>query len=293
MIILKNGIAVIGGDFRNVKLAEMLANDGNEISVYGLENAELLTKTNLIKKYASLDEIIEENNIIIGSIPLSSNKKEINTPFSDEKIELDEFCNKMTPDKIVIAGNVDENHAKMITKNGAKFIDILKREELGVLNAISTAEGTINIAIQETASTIHGRNILIMGFGKVGKVLAKMLDGIGANVYCEARKNVDLAWIKAYGYKPIHLNDLEENLSKFDIIINTIPVLILDEQKLNKVQQNCLIIDIASNPGGVDRKAAKKRNIKTVWALSLPGKIAPVTSAEYIKETIYNILKEL
>ena len=46
-----------------------------------------------------------------------------------------------------------------------------------------------------------------------------MLSGIGANVYCEARKNVDLAWIKAYGYNPIHLNDLEKHLNKFDIII--------------------------------------------------------------------------
>ena len=37
----------------------------------------------------------------------------------------------------------------------------------------------------------------------------------------------------------------------------------------------------------------KDRNLKFVWALSLPGRVAPTTSAEFIKNTIYNILKEI
>ena len=48
-----------------------------------------------------------------------------------------------------------------------------------------------------------------------------------------------------------------------------------------------------SNPGGVDRRAARSLGIKLIWALSLPGKVAPMTSAEFIKETLYHILKEL
>ena len=172
-------------------------------------------------------------------------------------------------------------------------IDLLKREELVVLNTISTAEGAIQIAMEETIKTIYGSKILVLGYGKVGKILANMLKGIGANVYCEARKNVDLAWIKAYGYVPIHLSELEKYLSEFDIIINTIPTLILDKQRLERVKKECLIIDLASNPGGVDKGEAKKMGIKTIWALSLPGKVAPLTSAEFIKDTIYNVLKEI
>ena len=120
-----------------------------------------------------------------------------------------------------------------------------------------------------------------------------MLKGIGANVYCEARKNVDLAWIKAYGYEPVRLNELDSNLKNFNIVINTIPSIILEEEKLKLLNEDCLIIDLASNPGGVDRNAAKKIGIKTIWALSLPGKVAPLTSAEFIKDTMYNIFKEL
>ena len=147
--------------------------------------------------------------------------------------------------------------------------------------------------MEETQRTVHGSNVLVMGFGRIGKVLAKMLDGIGAKVYCEARKNEDISWIKAYGCNPNHLNNLDEYLDKFDIIINTIPFQILDEQKLNLVKDDLVIIDLASNPGGVDRKAARDKNLKVIWALSLPAKVAPLTSAEFIKETLYHVLKEL
>ena len=40
-------------------------------------------------------------------------------------------------------------------------------------------------------------------------------------------------------------------------------------------------------------KAAKEKGLQLVWALSLPGKVAPTTTAEFIKDTIYNILKEI
>ena len=70
-------------------------------------------------------------------------------------------------------------------------------------------------------------------------------------------------------------------------------MIILDDTNLDLLKKDCVIIDVASNPGGVDKNAAKKRGIKLIWALSLPGKVAPTTSAEYIKDTLYNVLKEL
>lgn len=289
---MKN-ISIIGGDLRIVKLIELLANDDYEIYTYGLELAESINELKNVSKIDNLNDVISKSNIIIGPVPLSSNKQDINMLFSDKKLTVEELINAIGDGKIFIAGNLYENIYKLIENKNIKVIDILKREELAVLNAISTAEGTIEIAIKETISTIHGSKILVMGFGRVGKILSKMLEGIGANVYCEARKYADLAWIKAYGYHPIYLRDLDQNLGKFDIIINTIPHLILNERRLNLVKKDCLIIDIASNPGGVDRVTAKNKKIKVIWALSLPGKVAPATSAEYIKETIYNIFTEI
>lgn len=284
-------ISIIGGDLRIVKLAELLAKDNFKIKTYAIEEAEELNKIQNIKNCNTLDETIENTEIVIGPIPLSSNNIQINTPFSKKVITLEELAKKIKNKKF-IAGNIKKEFYEYSQNNNSEIIDLLKKEELTILNTISTAEGAIQIAMEETIKTIHSSNILILGFGRVGKTLANILKGIGANVYCEARKNEDLAWIKTYGYEPITIDNLNENLNKFDIIMNTIPALVLKEKEINCLKKDCLLIDLASSPGGIDIKAAKEKGIKTIWALALPGKVAPLTSAEFIRDTIYNILEK-
>lgn len=289
---MDKNLCVIGGDLRIVKLVEILVNDGYTVYTYALEEAESLNQYKNVIQCSTIVDAIGASDIVIGPIPLSSNKLDINTPFSKHNISLEELFSKLDGKKF-IAGSISSEILKMVEDKNVEIIDLLLREELTVLNTISTAEGAIQIAMQETLSTIHGSNVLVLGFGRVGKILAKMLNGIGARVSCEARKESDIAWIKAYGYIPVHLNVLDETLGKYDVIINTIPSIILDSNRLDKVKKDCVIIDLASNPGGVDKESAKKKGIKTIWALSLPGKVAPLTSAEFLKETIYNIFKEM
>lgn len=283
-----NKISIIGGDLRIIKLSEMLIEEGVEVYSYGLEKAEVEE----LNKCTNLQEAIDNSEIILGPIPFSSNGKEINMPFSDKKVLVTELLDSMAG-KTLIAGAIKQDIYDLASEKNIKIIDILKREELAVLNAVSTAEGTIKIAIEETLRNLHGSNILVLGFGRIGKILSNMLKGLGAKVACEARKNSDLAWIKAYGYEPIPISNLKENLNRFDVIINTIPYIILDKDNLANVRKDALIIDVASNPGGVDREAIKEQKIKFIWALSLPGKVAPITSAEFIKETLYNIVNEI
>ena len=290
VIDMEKSITVIGGDLRIVKLIEMLDSDGYKVYTYGLENSEEILSMERVELCSTLEEAVSASKVVVGPTPLSSDRKRISMPFGRNNVELGEFVNAIKG-KYLIAGNIGIKEE--LEKNEIQFTDFFKREEFIVLNTIATAEGTMQIAMEETQRTVHGSNVLIMGFGRIGKVLAKMLDGIGAKVYCEARKNEDISWIKAYGYNPIHLNDLNNNLNKFDIIINTIPFQILDEQRLSLVKKESIIIDLASTPGGVDRQAAKENGIKVIWALSLPEKVAPLTSAQFIKETIYHVLKEL
>ncbi len=287
---MEKSIAVVGGDLRIVKLIEMLIKDGYKVYTYALENAEDLLMLDNVEMCPTLEETLSYSKVVVGPVPLSSDRKRVSSPFGRNIVELDEFIEALNG-KYLIAGNVTIKDE--LDLNNVQFTDLFKREEFSVLNTIATAEGTIQIAMEETQRTIHGSNVLVMGFGRIGKVLAKMLDGIGAKVYCEARKNEDISWIKAYGYNPIHLNDLNDHLDKFDIIINTIPFQILTGDRLDLVKKDTVIVDLASNPGGVDRKAARERNLRVIWALSLPAKVAPLTSAEFIKETIYHVLKEL
>ena len=290
---MSTNFAVIGGDLRIIKLVDMLAKDGNKVYTYGLEKAEELKQNSNVIMCEKLNKAIrEDTEVVIGPIPFSSNGVEINTPFSDKKISIRELMHCLNA-KILIAGSINPDIYDMANDEYIEIIDIMKREELAVLNTISTAEGAIEIAIANTNKIIHGSNVLILGFGRIGKVLARKLAGLAARVTCAARKDEDLAWIKAYGHMATNINSIGENLSKYDIIINTVPHLILTQDKLDYVKEDCLLIDLASNPGGIDKKAAKNKNLKLIWALELPGKVAPITTAEFIKDTIYNILKEV
>ena len=285
MDFMKNKFAIIGGDMRLVNLVKMLQKDGYSICTYALEKAEELKGL----ECNSLQEAIASSEIIMSSIPLSKDGNYVNTPLSSESLTIKELQQNLKGKKFM-AGKIPEN-----LKNDKEIetYDFLEIEEYAILNAIATAEGAIQIAMEEYPKTLSGSNILVMGFGRIGKVISKMLQGIGAKVFCEARKNEDLAYIKAYGYTPIHLNELEQTLSQFDIIFNNIPVQILDKKRLDLLKKEVLVIDLASSPGGVDFEYAKAKNIKTIWALALPGKCAPISAAEYIRDTIYSIERKM
>lgn len=290
---MSTNFAVIGGDLRIIKLAKMLAEDGNTIYTFGLEEAEELKNKKNIIFCEKLTKAISENvEVVIGPIPFSSDGTTINSPFSKKEISIRELIHHLNA-KILIAGSITPDIYDMANDEYIEIIDIMKREELAVLNTISIAEGAIEIAIANTSKILHGSNILILGFGRTGKVLARKMSGLSAKVTCAARKDEDLAWIKAYGHRATNINFLGRNLSEFDIIINTVPRLILTEERMKYVKNDCLLIDLASNPGGIDKKSAKDKKLKLIWALALPGKVAPITTAEFLKETVYNVLKEI
>ena len=275
---MKNNISIIGGDLRIWILAHLFANDNVNVYTYGFENANDLRSIynnesnifNLIK-CENLKQCIEASDVLISAIPFSKDNIFLNQTFSKNKIKLDEISDLME-NKIFIAGNISEKFYKLVQNKNVKIIDILRNEEFTILNCISTSEGAIKIAIEETNFTINGSNILILGFGRIGKILSKMLEGFGANIYCEARKKEDLAWIEAFGYQKIDLQSLSKNLQKFDIIFNTIPYVILDEEKLKLLKKDVTIIDLASDPGGVDIKAIEKLKIDYILAKALPRK---------------------
>ena len=282
-------ISVIGGDLRQLTVAKALKEEGYHIFLYGFDKDINLEG---MENEDDLDYVLS-SDIIILPIPITYDGCNINMPYSLSPLSLEDFLDGLNPSALVFGGQFKPDLAKALDEKGVKYCDYLNREELAIKNAIPTAEGAIKIAIEETPITLHGSKCLITGYGRIGKILASMLSGMGANVYVEARKHADLAMIEGHGYEPLHLFDLGKSISDFEIIFNTIPSMIFNKEILEKISHDALIIDLASKPGGVDFASAKELGIKVIWALSLPGKIAPVTSGNIIKETVMNILKEL
>lgn len=289
---MKDRYLVLGGDLRNVKLAGMLADDGNKVYSFGQERSDEVLDDGRIEKCSSLKQALEKSQVIIAPVPFSGNSENINTPFSDEKIMIDELL-KNNKGKIFISGSIKDDIKKKLDENYMQVVDIMKRDDLAILNTIATAEGTIEVAIKNTDKILQGSRVLILGFGRVGKIVANKFSKLSAIVTCAARKVSDLAWIKAYGYNSLNINDMLYDLNEFDIIINTVPQTIIKERELKHMDSEVLLIDLASTPGGIDGKMATSMGLKFIWALALPGRIAPSSSAKFIKDTVYNILEEM
>ena len=282
-------VAVIGGDLRQLTLARLLKREGYHVFLYGFDKDIRLDALEFDRD----KDFALSADIVILPVPVTFDGTTINSPYSKNPMTVEEFLCGINPSALVFGGQIQPNLQKAFEENQIAYRDYLKREELSIKNAVPTAEGAIEIAIAETPITIHGSKSLVLGYGKIGKILSKMLFGLGAQTYVEARKYADLAMIEGHGYEPLDLYSLKDRINEFDIIFNTVPSLILDREILSNVKKDALIIDLASKPGGVDFDAAKELGLRVIWALSLPGKVAPVTSGAIIKDTIMNIIKEL
>ena len=283
-----NTFSVIGGDLRSVKLAQLLQKDRNTVIVNSMEKNEEIISNLKINLESDIKIAIEKSDIIIAPTPFSKNGEDLFTVFSDKKIKISDLYGNYS-DKIFFGGNISQEVFDNLSVSYKKVYDLMKVESLTILNTIATAEGAIDTIIQNTNTIIHGSNILILGFGRVAKTLAYKLKALDANITCAARKEADLAWIKTYGYNVLNINFIKDELKRFDVIVNTVPHVILGEEELKNVKNNVLLVDLASKPGGIDFKVADMLSIKYVWALALPGKIAALSSAEFIKEYIYTL----
>jgi len=280
--------AVVGGDKRNVALAEKLFRLGHRVKMYGFSDYEKETPMQCKNLY----ETISEAEYIIGPIPCCHNGGVINAPFHNKPVLAEDVFRLIKPSQTFLTGYVKQEIMDIAKKYDVKIIDLLSREELLVLNAIPTAEGAIKIAIEESDITLHGNNMLVIGYGRIGAVLSGMLRGMGANVSTVVNSIHKAALANSFGHNAIHYEDMQMHLKTADIIFNTVPKVQLDKNNMKHVRRDTLIIDLASPPYGVDIKAARDFGIKVLFTSSLPGKIAPVTTADYILKTINHIIDE-
>jgi len=273
---METTFGVAGGDRRQAILAELLRRDGYSVGTYGTGQSGEET----LAAAAQADVLV---------LPLC--REDGRFSCAGGEIEAPALLELLRPGQTILAGKVPAELAEAARKAGLTLIDYLANEELAVVNAVPTAEGAIQLAMEQSPVTLWNAECLVIGYGRIGKLLASRLNGMGARVTVSARSAADRAWVRAYGWRAVETNRLSGQLGGFRFVFNTVPAPVLTRENLSELPAECLCIDLASQPG-VDFAAAKDIGLHTVWAKGLPGRMAPETAAAAIRDTIYHILKE-
>ncbi len=287
-------ILIIGGDRRELELYFCLKEMGARVLLYGFDRKAPFSIQDIIW---DLSLEISRTHVIIT--PLNGIEEDglIYTPLFKEKVCVYDtvFREGVKAGTLFIAGYVNPVIKKTFEQKGIIVCETREMDEISILNAIPTAEGAIQFAMQNTEFTINNSNCLVLGYGRCGRVLAEALKGLGANVTVSVRKSSVLAWVIASRMNPLPLGELVPWVHKYHIIFNTIPAVIISEEVLSNVQKEALIIDLASYPGGVNHAAAERLSIKAVNLPGLPGKVAPKTAGQILCQVyprlIINALK--
>ena len=280
---MKRTAAVLGGDRRQVYLTQLLLDDGVQVVSWGLEKGDAPNPAPLDRALAA--------EVLIFPLPVCRQQR-LNLPLTDTEISAERLWPRLRYDQLLLGGMTGELSPRLMADFGLTMVDYYDREETQVANAIPTVEGALQLAMEATDRTLHGSRCLVVGCGRIGRLLAGRLRGLGAEVTVSARRYSDLAWIRAWDCRTAHTGQLTGQMARFDLVFNTVPALIFDADRLRELREDCVLLDLASAPGGVDRKAAEALGRRVIPAPGLPGRTAPRTAAAAIRDSIYHILDE-
>lgn len=280
----KNKICILGGDMRQTAIEEKLIRSRADVSSWGFDGA--------VNPTASWRDAINDASAVVLPLPTTTDGEHLNAPFADNKPKVYDIIDATRKNSIVLAGKASGIIKKYAAEMGVRLIDYFDLEEVQIKNTVPTAEGAIEIAMRELTRTIRGSKTTVLGYGRVGKTLAKTLLALKSDVTCAARSDHDLAWASIDGCISVPLAKFTASPPDSDVIFNTIPSAVISKYTLEKLRKDTLIIDLASAPGGVDFDSAKDLGIKAMLASSLPGKTSPHTAGEIIADALINILEK-
>jgi len=274
--------AIVGGDKRTAGMAQVFAQKGYDVVCYGTMEYPGSEK---IHPATSLQEAVSKAPVIVCGIPFEKN----GGLYFEEKVPtvpLTELQRMLRKKHKIFGGVIPNDFKRVCEKRNIGCIDYMQEESLTIYNAIATAEGAILEALLHKNTQLHQSKVLVLGYGRCGKVLADKLKGLSAEVTVCSEQAVELATGAAFGFQTLLLKEMPQYIERFEYIFNTIPVKVLDKNCLQKMKEDALVIDIASNKVGADYEAASKWKRRVIYCPGLPGKYASLSCAERLVDFV-------
>jgi len=279
-------VAVMGGDAREVTLAEYLADVGATVKIYGLP----VKGPNIVPCHEP-EECLIGVQALIFPVPGVNEQMELSSAYLEVKPIINgELLSLLPAGTPVLVGVARKPLRELLEKMALAPVELMNLDEVAILNSIPSAEGAVQMAMEKMPITIHGANAVVLGFGRTGQTMAQLLANMHADTTVVARDPAQLARASAMGLRALHFKELVDYLRDVDVIFNTIPAPVINGEILQKLSSATLIIDLASAPGGTDFEKAKELGIEAVLAPGLPGKVAPKTAGMILARVVPEIL---
>ena len=267
------------------------------ITIFGRDNRILVAKRLLENDGASVIHITSRDQldsctatkIIMLPVPY----KDASGNIKGTNMTLADVSSKLDSNSFVILGKTDGEFAELAKQIGFKYCDLNMDLRFKKLNAIPTAEAALNIAMQYTPYTLYGHTALVCGYGCIAQCLTKLLLAFGVKVTVAARKHSDRIDAKYHGADAIDINDIKNVIKNINIVFNTCPAMVLPAGVIDNAKPDCVIIDLASRPGGCDLDYAKSKGLNAGIYLSLPDIYSPQTSGENLYRITTAVIDEL
>ncbi|MBE6604510.1 MAG: dipicolinate synthase [Ruminococcaceae bacterium] len=281
-------LTVLGGDLRQAAVASHLT-ASYRVLTWAVPHRHL---SPLVIEQEDWRAAVEAADILVLPLPASPDSKHVYAPFCEEiqqkPPEIGAVLDLAPRGVLVAGGRLSHGVRELLTARGISYFDYFEDESLQQKNAIPTAEGAVEILMREIPRTVSGLSVGITGFGRVGQALARLLIAMGAKVTVAVRRLEAVPEASAMGCEALLLeNPLSlVALGGVDAVFNTVPQRIFTKEVLKALPEELLLVDLASTPGGFEGAALAALGRRVIFALSLPGKYAPLTAGEIIADTI-------
>ena len=275
-----HSITLVGGDARQYYLAQSLMESGYDIACFEVPD--------MADTHESLADALCAATAAALPMPALGERLMLRSQKSGG-ISLESVLKALPHDAVIFGGGL-KAAAKLLSQYPQQVFDYLDDEALTVRNAAVTAECALRVAMEHMHRALWRSRVLVIGAGRIGKLLASRLKALGADVTVSARKPADFAWVEALGFAADRTGAYLSGLRQYACIFNTVPSPILRLEHLRAIAGDCPIIDLASGRGGLSADTEEPENY--IRAPGLPGKDAPQTAGELLKTFIVQTLAE-
>lgn len=268
---------VLGGDKRYPWAVKSLRESGLPVKTWGVMGMK--------NDVEHLTEALQGANLVL--LPMR--------PFQDKSLRIgeEETVAALLPymlekGAVLIGGDFPTETEAWLQSQGVFCVNFLELESYQMANAAVTAEGAVYLTLRELQRTLYGAEVLVIGWGRIGRFLAEKLKALGANVTVTARREGQWKEIESLGFRPEETGVYHHGLCDYDAVLNTVPAPVMHTEQAANLKQECVLIELASLPGGFAPEIQEMREV--VMAQGLPGQTAPKSAGENLAAAVWACL---